>query len=173
MDAGIQKKIHGSGATTLIISNKEMNDVMKILQALQNSNTLLKGITKSIENETKEYNRGFIGMLLDTLGASLLENMVPGKGMLRAGYVSKDIQSKEGKGMLTAGYESKDVRFKKKLTPPHPLTNLEIQKYYQNESRFNGVYSRDNLPKIINDSAYLININEYADIGTHWIDCMY
>ena len=53
--------------------------------------------------------------------------------------------------------------------PPHPLTNFEIQKYCQNESRFNGVYSRNNLPKKIKDGAYLINLDEYADVGTHWI----
>ena len=52
--------------------------------------------------------------------------------------------------------------------PPHPLTNFEIQKYYQNEPRFNGVYSRDNLSKIKN-AAYVINLDEYSDIGTHWI----
>ena len=52
--------------------------------------------------------------------------------------------------------------------PPHPLTNFEIQKYYQNEPRFNGVYSRDNLPKKIKDGAYVINHDEYADFGTHW-----
>ena len=51
--------------------------------------------------------------------------------------------------------------------PPHPLTNFEIQKYYQNEPRFNGVYSRDNLPKI-KDGAYVINLDEHYDIGTHW-----
>ena len=54
------------------------------------------------------------------------------------------------------------------MIPSHPLTNFEIQKYYQNESRFNGVYSRDNLPKR-KDGAYLINLDEYSDIGTHWI----
>ena len=54
------------------------------------------------------------------------------------------------------------------MIPPHPLTNFEIQKYYQNELRFNFVYSRDNLPKI-RDGAYIINLNEYPDIGTHWI----
>ena len=53
--------------------------------------------------------------------------------------------------------------------PPHPLTNFEIQKYYQNEPRFNGVYSRNNLPKKIKDGAYVINLDEYADVGTHWI----
>ena len=52
--------------------------------------------------------------------------------------------------------------------PSHPLTNFEIQKYYQNEPRFNGVYSRDNLPKI-KDGAYVINLDEYSDIGTHWV----
>ena len=53
--------------------------------------------------------------------------------------------------------------------PPHPLRNFEIQKYYQNEPRFNGVYSRDNLPEKIKGVAYIINYDEYADIGTSWI----
>ena len=53
--------------------------------------------------------------------------------------------------------------------PPHPLTNFEIQKYYKNQSKFNSVYSRDNLPKTIKDGAYVINLNEYSDIGTHWV----
>ena len=52
---------------------------------------------------------------------------------------------------------------------PHPLTNLEIMKYYENESRFNGVYSRDNLPIKTKGGAYVINLDEYSDIGTHWI----
>ena len=53
--------------------------------------------------------------------------------------------------------------------PPHPLTNFEIQKYYKNQTRFNGVYSRDNLPNKIKDGAYVINLDEYSDIGTHWV----
>ena len=53
--------------------------------------------------------------------------------------------------------------------PPHPLKNFEIQKYYENEPRFNGVFSRDNLPKKIKDGAYIINLDEYTDVGTHWI----
>ena len=52
--------------------------------------------------------------------------------------------------------------------PPHPLTNFEIQKYYQNEPRFNGVYSRDNLQKI-KDGAHIINHDEYSDIGIYWV----
>ena len=51
----------------------------------------------------------------------------------------------------------------------HPLANFKIQKYYENEPRFNGVYSRNNLPKKIKDGAYVINLDEYADVGTHWI----
>ena len=58
---------------------------------------------------------------------------------------------------------------KKKLIPPHLLTNFEIQKYYQNEPRFIRVYSGDNLPKAIKDGTYVINFDKYADVGTHWI----
>ena len=54
--------------------------------------------------------------------------------------------------------------------PAHPLTNFEIQEYYQNELRFNGVFSRDNLPNNnIKNGAYVINLGEYHDIGTHWV----
>ena len=53
------------------------------------------------------------------------------------------------------------------LIPPHPSTNFEIQKYFQNEPRFNGVFSRNNLSKKIKDRAYVINLDEYANVGTH------
>ena len=89
IDAGIQKKIHGFGTTTLIISNEEMNDIMKIVQALEDSNILLKGVTKTIKNETKEQKGGFLSMLLGTLGASLLGNLLARKGIVRAGSGSK------------------------------------------------------------------------------------
>ena len=81
IDAGIQKKIHGSGTTTLIISNEEMNDIMKIVQALEDSNILLKGVTKTIKNETKEQKGGFLSMLLGTLASTLLGNLLSGKGI--------------------------------------------------------------------------------------------
>ena len=89
IDAGIQTKIHGSGTLTLILSNEEMNDVMKIVQAPEDSNILLKGVTKTIKNETKEQKAGFLSMLLGTLGASLLGNLLAGKGILRAGSGNK------------------------------------------------------------------------------------
>ena len=63
IDGAIQKKMHGSGTTHLIISNEEMNDIMKIVQALEDSNILLKGVTKTIKNETKEHKGGFLSML--------------------------------------------------------------------------------------------------------------
>ena len=98
IDAGIQKKIHGSGTTTLIISNEEMNDIIKIAQALEGSNILLKGVTKTIKNGTKEQKGGFLSMLLGTLGASLLGNSLTGKGIVRAGPGNK-----KGKGIVRTG----------------------------------------------------------------------
>ena len=61
------------------------------------------------------------------------------------------------------------LELKKALIPPHHLTNFEIKEYYENEPRFNGVYSRNNLPKTIKNGACIINLDEYADVGTHWI----
>ena len=55
------------------------------------------------------------------------------------------------------------------LILPHPLTNFELQKYYKNKPRLNGVFSRNNLPKKIKDRAYIINLDKYSDVGTHWI----
>ena len=84
--------------------------------------------------------------------------MLSGKGVIRAG---------EGTARVSYGYKKSSI--KKKLIPPHPLTNFEIQMYYQNEPRFNGVYSRDNFPDKIKDEAYVNNLDCYSDIGTHWI----
>ena len=81
-----------------------MNDIMKIVQALEDSNILLKGITKTIKNETKNQKGGFLGMLLNPLGASFLGSMLIGREILRAGY-----ENKQGKGMLRAGYGNKKI----------------------------------------------------------------
>ena len=91
IDGSIQKKIYGSGATKgagvkLIIEQEDMKDIMKIIKALENSGILLKGVSKAIKNETKEQKGGFLSMLLGTLGASLLGNLLSsGKGIMRAG----------------------------------------------------------------------------------------
>ena len=102
IDARIQKKKkkkkHGSGTTILIISNEEMNDMMKIVQALEYSNILQQGVTKTIKNETKEQKGVFLSMFLGTLGASLLGNILAGKGIVRAGSGNK-----KGKEIVRAG----------------------------------------------------------------------
>ena len=85
IDAVIQKKIHGSGLTTLIISNEKMNEIMEIIQALEDSNILLKRATKTIKNDINEQKGGFLGMILGTLGASSLGNMLAEKRIVRAG----------------------------------------------------------------------------------------
>ena len=85
IDESIQKKIYGSGVK-LIIEQEEMNDIMKIIEALENSGILLKRVSKTIENETKEQRGEFLSMLLGTLGASLLGNLLTGgKGIMRVG----------------------------------------------------------------------------------------
>ena len=89
-----KKKILGSGTTTLLISNEEMNDIMAIVQASEDSNISLKGVTKTIKNETKSQRDGFLSMLLGTLGASLLGNLLTGKGIVRA--VEGTIRTGEG-----------------------------------------------------------------------------
>ena len=93
-----KKKIHGSGNTTLIISNEEMNDILKIIETLENSNILLKGVNKTIKNETREQKGRFLSMLFGTLGAISLGNIFTGKGILRAGS-----RNNKGKGILRAG----------------------------------------------------------------------
>ena len=152
IDGSIQKKIHGSGVK-LIIEQEDMKDIMKIIEALENSGILLKGVSKTIENETKEQRGGFLSMLLGTLGASLLGNLLNGgKGIMRA-----------GDGIVRAGEGCRSKKKLNSLLPFHPLTNIEISEYY------NGVYSRNNLPKTIKKGAYVINLDEYENTGTHWV----
>ena len=104
-DAGIHKKILGSGHNNnivLIISNDEINDIIKIVKSLEDSGLLLKGVTETVQNEVKEQKGGFLSMLLGTLGASLLGNLLTGKGIYRAGK-GKGI-NRAGEGVLRAGY---------------------------------------------------------------------
>ena len=102
-DAGIHKKILRSGHnTTLIISNDEMEGILKIVKSLENSGILLKGVSETIKYEAKEQKRVFLSMLLGTLAASLLRNMLPGKGFIRA-----------GEGTAKVGYGYKRSSFKK------------------------------------------------------------
>ena len=82
-DGGIHQKILGSKNTVLIISNNETQDIIKIIKSLEDSGLLLKGVTETVQNEVKEQKGGFIRMLLGTLGASLLGNILTGKGIYK------------------------------------------------------------------------------------------
>ena len=109
-------------------------------------------------------------MLLGTLGASLLGNLLKGgKGIIRAG----DGIVRAGEGNLVSRAKGEGSGSKKKklnsLLPFHPLTNIEINEYYKNEPRFNGVYSRNNLPNKIKKGVYVMNLDEYENTGTHWV----
>ena len=85
IDTGVQKNMYGSGTISLVISNEEINDIMKIVQALEeDSGILLEGVTKTIKNETKKQKGLFLSMLLGALGASLLGNLLTGKRTVRA-----------------------------------------------------------------------------------------
>ena len=106
-DAGIHKKILGSGCrnssssalrntATLIISNNEIEDIIKIAKSLGDSDLFLKGVTETVQNEVKEQKRGFLSMLLGTLGASLLGNLLTAKGINRAGKGRGINRSQEG-----------------------------------------------------------------------------
>ena len=84
-NAAIHKKMLESGFTCLIISNKEMEDIMKIVKSLEDSGLLIKGVSETIKNEVKEQKGVFLGMILRNLSASLLGNILTGKGTIRAG----------------------------------------------------------------------------------------
>ena len=108
-DSGIHKKNLGSGETTLIISNNEMKYIIRIVKSLEDSGLLLKGVSKTIQNEAKEQKGGFLSMLLGTLGASLLGNLLTGKGIYRAGK-GKGI-NRAGEGIVRAGYGNNKMDF--------------------------------------------------------------
>ena len=96
-DAGIHKKILGLGNITLIISNKDMEDLIKIVKSLKDSGVLLKGITELVQNEVKYQKGGFLSMLLDTLGASLLGNFLTRKEAIAMSH-ERGV-NKKGKGI--------------------------------------------------------------------------
>ena len=102
----LKKNMLGSGTTTLTISNDEMNGILKIIKSLENSGLLLKGVSETIQHEAKVQRGGFLSMLLGTLGASLLGDILSkglsGKGVIRA-----------GEGTIRGGYGSKRPSVKK------------------------------------------------------------
>ena len=113
IDGSIKKKMLGSGTTTLIISNDEMDDILKIVKSLEDSGLFIKGVSETIQHEAKEQRGGFLSMLLGTLGASFLGDLLSkglsGKGVIRAGEGT--IRASEG--TIRAGYGSKKPSLKK------------------------------------------------------------
>ena len=103
-DAGIHKKILGSGTTTLIISKDEMKDIIRIVKSLEVSRLLMEGVNETIQNEAKEQKGGFLSMLVGTLGVTLLENILVGRGINRA-----------REGVIRAGYKNKKQDHKNKM----------------------------------------------------------
>ena len=103
-DAGIHKKILGSGTTTLIISKDEMKDIIRIVKSLEVSRLLMEGVNETIQNEAKEQKGGFLSMLVGTLGVTLLENILVGRGINRA-----------REGVIRASYKNKKQDHKNKM----------------------------------------------------------
>ena len=104
-DAGIHKKILESGHNnnvTLIISNDEINKIIKIIKSLEDSGLLLKGVTETVENEVKEQKVGFCSILLDTLGASLLGNLLTGKWAIAKSVSEETKSASQGRGVYRA-----------------------------------------------------------------------
>ena len=135
VDDAIQRKMRGRGVIvksragkgiTLVISNEDMN-IVRIIKSLENSIALIDGVSETVQKEIKKEDT-FLGMLLETLGTSILRNMLTGKGVIRA-----------GEGVLRAG---KDMIWIKNLLPLNPLSNIEITKHSNYKPWFNGVSSR-------------------------------
>ena len=152
-DAAFQNNIYRSDITELIISNKEMNDVMKIVKWLNELGLLIKGASKTIENEAKEQS-GYLSILLATVVTSLLENILVGKTKIPEQRVIR-----AGEGTIRAGQD-----FKCRLI----LESIWNTTILSKNPKFNGIYSRNYLLKI-KDGAYVINLVEYNLVGTNGV----
>ena len=115
--------------------------MVEIVKALEEADILVKGVSETLQNDAQKGGvLPILPMLLGTLGSSLIGNILSGRGLYRTGSGNKcNCETKQGNVLYRAGQGI----IKKALMPPHPLTNIEIQNYYKNEPRFNGVYCRD------------------------------
>ena len=109
-DAGIHKKILGSGNTTLVMPKDEIHDIIKIIKSLEDSGLLLKEVTETVQNEVKEQKGGFLSALLGTLGASLLGDLLIGKGAIATSQGQGVYRAGKGKGVLRTGYGNSDSK---------------------------------------------------------------
>ena len=121
-----------------------MNDIIKIIKSLKDSNVLTDGITETVKHEIKKQERRFLPILLVSLVASLMQLVI-----------SSVLKGINGRGVRRAGRGYTDKIF---LVLLHPLSNIKITKYFNYEPRFNGIFSRNALPRI-KDGEYDINLN--------------
>ena len=130
-----------------------MNKFIKTIKSLEKSGVLIDGVTEKVKHEIKKQEGGFLGDLLAPLAASIKQSVI-----------SSIIKGVSGRGVRRAGRGYMKKIF---LIPHHPLNNIEITNYFNCEPRFNGVFSRNNLPRI-KDGTYSINLDDRNSKGTHW-----
>ena len=130
-----------------------MNKFIKTIKSLEKSGVLIDGVTEKVKHEIKKQEGGFLGALLAPLAASIKQSVI-----------SSIIKGVSGRGVRRAGRGYMKEIF---LIPHHPLNNIEITNYFNCEPRFNGVFSRNNLPRI-KDGTYSINLDDRNSKGTHW-----
>ena len=138
----------------LIISNKEIRGIAKIFNSLKDSDQLIKDVTQTTENETKEQRGRFLSMLLDNLCLSLLENVLFMQRSNRCWWCSNQ------------SWRSNKTR-EGFLIPLHSLTNLDIQRCFQKKPKFKGVYIQKKLPNTVKYGVYQVNSDKYKSIETH------
>ena len=135
---------------TLFILNEDMNDIIKIIKSLENSGVLIGRVTETVNHEIKKQESGFVGALLEPLAASIVQPVI----------------SSVAKGI--SGEEQEDDIWINILVLLRPLNSIEITTYFNYEPRFNGIFSKNNLPKI-KDGVYVINFYDQKSKETHRI----
>ena len=162
----------GTGVTTLIISNKELKDIMKIVKCLRKTGLLIKCLSETFENEAEGQKGVFLSILLGTLGIILLGNLLPFKGVYGGNGV---IPAWKGATAENWGGKGATRSIKDFLMLFHYLTNFEIQIYNKNDLNFYVVNLRDNSSVVTThtvqkkDKTYVPNFDDYNLVGSHWM----
>lgn len=183
IDAGVQKAIHGSGTSMnkkfkLCVNSDELKDILQVIAALEHSRALIEGIMETVANKIQKQESGFLLPLLGSMALDFFLNRKTGRGGIKTGEGGVRAREMVGEGAIYGDLYGKNrmgvrprilYEKRKKLLPLHALTNFEIIEYYSGDDRFNGVYSRDELPGRIKNGAYVINLDDLGAPGTHWV----
>ena len=170
IDGSIQNKIHDSGVK-LIIEQEDMNDIMKIIKALESSSILLKGVSKTIKNETKEQRGGFLSMLLGTLGASLLGNLLTGGFLLAGDKFMPEMHLRQPRFVYSAcgpftKHKERIKEFKRTGDTRYIYRNELDKACFQHDSAYTDhkdLINRTEADKVLRDKAYDIASNPEYD----------